>query len=87
MYTNFTNLAYLESAGLAKCFEFYGLYFAGYDIESIGFNPQSGYVYIHLMDYETCIVSLLGSDAQIMITDIETGNETFFNSYTDYLNN
>lgn len=84
METNFTNLAYLESKGLSKCFKAYAKYFAGEEIMSIGFNPNSGYVYISLEFHLVTIGSAFGKDVEFIYTDAETGEETFYESFEDY---
>lgn len=81
-----TSIAYCEAQGLAKCFEAYAENCAGEDIldGGIGFNPNSGYVYIALENGVT-ICSCLGRDVEYLVTDFETGEETFFGDYHEAL--
>lgn len=72
------NIAYCEAIGLSKCFEAYARLDCG-DILEVGFNPNSGYVYIALEDGIT-ICSMLGRDIEYMVTYFETGEEYFFNT-------
>ena len=76
-----TNLAYCEALGLSKVFQAYSELHDEYIIDSgIGFNPNSGYVYIALETGIT-ICSMLGRDVEYLITDFETGEEYFFDNY------
>jgi hypothetical protein len=78
------SLAYKESKGLSKCFDFYADYFSGEEIMEVGFNENSGYVYIALEFDSIAIASLLGGDVEIIYTDLETGEEVFFESFDEY---
>ena len=75
------NLAYLELQGLHKCIEAYKENCTMMHISQIGFNPNSGYVYIGIEDNGICIVSMLGREVAFMTTDFETGQEEFFAEY------
>lgn len=79
-----TSLAYLEAKGLAKCYKAYAEYLAGEDILEVGFNENSGYVYIALESVALSIGSHLGKDVEFIYTDFETGEETFYDSFEDY---
>ena len=73
------SINYCEAAGLAKCFEAYAENCAGEHIMGIGFNPNSGHVYIALENgVEIC--SMLGNKVEYLHTD-ENGLETFFDEY------
>lgn len=74
------SIAYLEAKGLSKCFEAYAEQCNGEDIMDIGFNTNSGYVYIALENGVT-IASMLGHDVEFLITDFETDEEMFFKTY------
>lgn len=50
------------------------------EIEDIGFNTNSGYVYIYL-ENGISICSCFGNDVEYLVTDFETGDETFYESY------
>jgi hypothetical protein len=72
------NIAYCEAMGLSKCFEAYAE--CGGDIldGGIGFNPNSGYVYIAL-ENGIAICSMLGRAVEYLIT-LESGEELFFDT-------
>ena len=72
------SIAYCEAKGLANCFESYANEFAGEDILEIGFNPNSGYVYIAL-ETGISICSQLGEQVELLITN-EDGTEEFFDT-------
>lgn len=84
MYTvnNLNAPARLEAKGLAKCWEAYAQFAAREPILEVGFNNQSGYVYIAL-EYGLTICSLFGQDVEYLVTDFENGRETFFDNYED----
>lgn len=77
------NLAFLELQGLHKCIEAYKNNCVGYEISQIGFNANSGYVYIALEENAICICSMLGRSVEYLITDFETGEEEFFDDYEE----
>ena len=56
------------------------------EIEDIGFNQNSGYVYIYLTN-GVCISSCFGQDVEYISTDWETGEEVFYNEYYNCLHN
>lgn len=72
-----TNIADKESIGLAKCFEAYAE--IGEEIMEVGFNPNSGYVYIAL-ENGIQIASMLGNDVEYITID-QDGEEHFLDSY------
>lgn len=53
-----------------------------YEIFETGFNTSSGYVYIAL-ENGIQIVSCFASDVQYVVTDMETGEEFFLDSYIE----
>lgn len=75
-------IAPCESIGLSKCLEAYAS--IGEDIMEggIGFNPNSGYVYIAL-ENGISICSMLGRDVEYLVTDFNNGEETFYDNYRD----
>ena len=82
---NFTNgIAYCEAIGLSKVFKAYSIHCYGEQIESIGFNPNSGYVYISL-DYGVSICSCMGQDVEYLVTNFDTGEEHFFDNFSEAL--
>ena len=84
--SNFDNFAYCETVGLANCFkalsELAGNYYV--DVEAVGFNDNSGYVYIAL-ESDVTICSLLGRDVEYQARCPMTGEEFFFDNYKDAL--
>lgn len=78
------SLAYLEAKGLKKCLNAYAEYFASEHIMEIGFNEQTGYVYIALEFDSLQIASLCSGDVEFIYTDFETGEETFYETFEDY---
>lgn len=77
-------IAFCEAQGLAKCFQAYANECTGEYIMDggIGFNSNSGYVYIAL-DNGVQICSMLGRDVEYLVVDFETGEETFFDTYEE----
>lgn len=78
------SIAYCEAKGLSNCFDAYAENCSGEQIMEggIGFNPNSGYVYIAL-ENGISICSMLGRDAQYLVTNFEDGEESFFDSYEE----
>jgi hypothetical protein len=77
------NIAYCEAIGISKCFEAYANYFSGDTIFEVGFNHNSGYVYICLEEHRVTICSMLGRAVEYLVTDFDSGEETFFDNYQD----
>lgn len=83
---NFKNyVAYCEALGMSKCWEAYANHCAGDDIFEIGFNPNSGYVYIHLCG-GLSICSCLGQNVVFHYNNPETGEDIFFDIYEEAIN-
>ncbi len=57
----------------------------GEEIMECGFNKQSGYVYIAL-ENGVCIASCFGQEVEYLVTDFETGEEHFLETYEEALN-
>lgn len=76
------NICALEAFGLSKVFAAYSDNAAGEEIMSIGFNPNSGYVYIAL-ENGISICSCMGQDVEYLATNMEDGEEFFFDRYED----
>lgn len=74
------SIAYCEAKGLSNCFDSYAEHCAGEYINSIRFNPNSGYVYIAL-ENGIQICSMLGSGVEYLVCDWNTGEEHFFDEY------
>jgi hypothetical protein len=72
-------IAFCEVKGLAKCFDAYAEIGAE-DIMEIGFNENSGYIYIAL-ENGISICSCLGREVEYLVTNFETGEESFFTDY------
>lgn len=81
-----SNIAYCEAKGLSKVFEAYAEIVGNTDISEngIGFNSNSGYVYIAL-ENNICICSMLGRDVEYLISNFENGEETYFDKYENAL--
>ena len=81
MTNNLTDsLAYLEAKGMSKVWMAYADNCAGEYIMEVGFNPNSGYVYIAL-ENGVCIGSNTGGDVEYIVTDFNNGDEFFFEDY------
>jgi hypothetical protein len=82
---NLENPAYCEAMGLSKVWKAYADECSREDIMQVGFNENSGYVYIALENGIT-IGSCVGQDVEYITTNFETGEETFYNSYQEAIN-
>lgn len=78
------SMCYLEAIGMSKVFEAYAEIGENMMEGGIGFNPNSGYVYIALENGIT-ICSMLGRDVEYLITCFENGEEFFFDTYEEAL--
>jgi hypothetical protein len=80
-------ICFCEAQGLSKVFQAYADYCTGEAIieGGIGFNPNSGIVYIAL-ENGVSICSMLGQDVSYLVTNCENGNEYFLNTYEEALN-
>ena len=76
--------AICEAIGLSKVFEAYAKHcISEYIMEGgVGFNHNSGYVYIALENGVT-ICSMMGNDVEYLVTNYDTGNEYFFDTYEE----
>ena len=74
--------AVLEAKSLSLCWEAYAQFAAGEYIEAVGFNNQSGYVYIALSNGVT-IASKFGQEVEYITVNYDTGEEEFWSKY-DY---
>ena len=75
-----SSMCYLEALGMSKVFEAYASIGEDMMEGGIGFNPQSGYVYIAL-ENGISICSMLGRDVEYLVTNMNNGEEHFFDSY------
>ena len=80
------SFSFCETKGLAKCFNALAFtdlpYIPDVMDGGIGFNANSGYVYIALEDGIT-IASMLGRDVEYIVTDYNDGEEFFFDTYKE----
>ncbi len=80
------SFSFCETKGLSKCFNALAMTDLPYIPEvmdgGIGFNPNSGYVYIALEGGIT-ICSMLGRDVVYQVTDYDDGEEFFFDTYKE----
>jgi hypothetical protein len=78
------NICYYEAKGLSLCFAAYSEFAIGECIMEggIGFNPNSGYVYIAL-ENGISICSMLGREVEYLVTDFNDGEEHFFDTYEE----
>ena len=77
------SFTYCETMGLSKCFKALAEIDNKYVMDDcIGFNANSGYVYIALEDGIT-IASMLGRDVEYIVTDYNDGEEFFFDTYKE----
>jgi hypothetical protein len=76
------NLTYCESLGLSKCFKAYSCINEDIIEGGIGFNPNSGYIYIAL-ENGISICSMIGRDVEFLVTDFNDGEEYFFDTYEE----
>ena len=81
---NLSQPAFCEAQGLSKVWEAYANNCSREDIMEVGFNPNSGYVYIAL-ENGISICSMLGRKVEYLVTDMENGEEYFFDEYDEAL--
>jgi hypothetical protein len=76
------SIAYCEAKGMSKVLMAYANECPSEEIMEMGFNPNSGYVYIAL-ENGISICSCLGSDVEYLVTDFEDGEEYFLDTYEE----
>lgn len=81
---NLENPAYCEAMGLSKVWAAYAENCPMEDIMEVGFNPNSGYVYIAL-ENGVQICSMLGRHVEYIVTDPEDGQEESISDYESAL--
>lgn len=74
-----------DRVSLFLVIEAYDKYCNTETIEYTGFNRNSGYVYISL-ENSISIVSCFGQEVEFLVTDYETVEEHFLDSYDDAMN-
>ena len=85
MYNFGESIPYCEARGLSLCFGAYAENCSTEYINSVGFNPNSGYVYVAL-ENGISICSCLGQGVEFLVTDFQTGEEFFYEDYSNALN-
>ncbi len=78
------SIAYCEAKGFSKIFMAYANECQHEDIMEIGFNPNSGYVYIAL-ENGISICSCMGHQVDFLVTNFYNGEETFYDTYKEAL--
>ena len=85
-YYNLESPSYCEAKGLSKVFGAYANNVSftcpRENIIEVGFNANSGYVYIAL-ENGISICSMLGQDVEYLVTDFDSGEEYFFDTYEE----
>jgi hypothetical protein len=80
------SIAHCEAKGFGKIFMAYANECPNEEIMAIGFNPHSGYVYIAL-ENGVSICSCMGHQVDYLVTDTHNGNEEFFETYKEAIEN
>lgn len=55
------------------------------EVEAMGFNKNSGYVWAYLYN-SISVCSCFGNEVEFLVTDIESGEEFFYDNYSEALN-
>lgn len=71
--------------GLVKCFKAYMKNCPKEHIFEVGFDSDTGYVYIALESNNVQICSVTKSSVAFVATDIDEGNESYFDTYKEAL--
>lgn len=83
---NFNLMGSTDFMSMKRVWESYhNVVWASEDIFEIGFNENSGYVYIAL-ENGVSIASCFGQSVEYIVTDMENGEEFFYDSYTEAKN-
>jgi len=78
------SISYCEAKGLGLIFQAYANQCANEEIMGVGFNPNSGYVYIAL-ENGISICSCMGHQVDFLVTNFYNGEETFYDTYQEAL--
>jgi hypothetical protein len=78
---NLESPAFCEAMGLSNVFKAYAEECIREEIQEVGFNANSGYVYIAL-ENGISICSCMGQRIEFLVFNFETGEELFFDNYT-----
>ena len=82
---NLNNPAYLEAKGLSKVWKAYSENCPREDIMEVGFNENSGYVYIAL-ENGISISSAFGQDVDYIVTDMDGVEDFFYDTIDEAIN-
>ena len=77
---NYENMGSLDKKSLELVWKAYNDTRLNEDIFEIGFNLDSGYVYIAL-ENNISIASCFGQSVDFIVTDYENGDEFYFDTY------
>jgi hypothetical protein len=78
------SIAHCEAKALSLIFMAYANECSREEIMEIGFNPNSGYVYMAL-ENGISICSCMGHQVDFLVTDSQNGQETFYEYYEEAL--
>jgi hypothetical protein len=78
------SISYCEAKGLGLIFQAYANQCANEEIMGVGFNANSGYVYIAL-ENGISICSCMGHQVDFLVTNFYNGEETFYDTYKEAL--
>ena len=78
------SISYCEAKGLGLIFQAYANQCANEQIMGVGFNANSGYVYIAL-ENGISICSCMGHQVDYLVTNFYNGEETFYDTYQEAL--
>ena len=78
------SLGSADMQSLINCLNSYRDYAFREEVEEVGFNQSSGYVYVYLTN-GVCIASSFGQDVTYIKSNFESGEEDFYNSYYNCL--
>lgn len=76
------SISYCEAKGLGLIFQAYANQCANEEIMGVGFNANSGYVYIAL-ENGISICSCVGHQVDYLVTNFYNGEETFYDTYQE----
>jgi hypothetical protein len=79
------SIAHCEAKGFGKIFMAYANDCPNEEIMEVGFNPNSGYVYIAL-ENGISICSCMGHQVDYLVTNFNNGEETFYDTYKEAQN-
>ena len=82
---NYDNMGSLDKKSLELVWKAYNDTRLNEDIFEIGFNLDSGYVYIAL-ENNISIASCFGQSVDFIVTDYENGDEFYFDTYNEAYN-